>query len=158
MSFFLSSQGVRIKQEPASFAARLGAFALDMLIMISLFCFLAFINGCGVFDFMNEDLLFLMLIMLPYSYPLVSETMMDGQTLGKRVLKIRVVTLEGGGPKMSSLILRWLMLPFDIILAMGIGQLCIFFTKRQQRLGDIVAGTWVVRTQEYKKASIMIGW
>ena len=46
------------------------------------------------------------------------------------------------------------MLPFDIIFAMGIGELCIFFTKKQQRLGDLIAGTWVVKTEEFKRTAI----
>lgn len=151
MSFFLSSQGVRIKQDPASFAARLGAFVVDMFVMMAMYFVLVKLNESNLLAYLNEHFVGYMLWLMPLLYPLVCETSFSGQTLGKKILKIRVVTLDGGGPKITSLILRWLMLPFDIVMAMGIGELCIFFTKRQQRLGDIVAGTWVVRTMEYKK-------
>ena len=100
---------------------------------------------------MNSLLVVFLIFFVPYLYPLVFETMGSGQTLGKKVLHIRVVDLEGGGPKISAFILRWLILPLDVFGSAGIGPLCVFFTKHQQRLGDLVAGTWVVRTQEYEK-------
>lgn len=102
-------------------------------------------------EFLNETFRYVLLILIPYLYPLLYETMASGQTIGKKLLHIRVVSLDGGGPKMTSFILRWLLLPIDLFLSAGIGPLCIFFTKHQQRLGDLVAGTWVVRTQDYDK-------
>ena len=88
-------------------------------------------NMCSLemFFFLNTEFAYFMAFFIPYLYPLVYETVASGQTIGKKLLHIRVVTLDGGGPEMTS-----------------------FFTKHQQRLGDLVAGTWVVRTQEYRKA------
>ena len=151
MQYILSSQGIRIEQEPASFAARLLAFAIDFLLMVVAVILLYNMVDAGMFAFMNSELAYFLAFFLPYLYPLVYETMASGQTIGKKLLNIRVVTLDGGGPKMTSFILRWLMLPIDVFGSMGIGPLCVFFTKHQQRLGDLVSGTWVVRTREYEK-------
>ena len=151
MQYILSSQGIRIHQEPASFAARLGAFSIDFMLMGIAWSFLSVIYASGLFDGINEFMSIILVIVIPYSYPLISETVASGQTIGKRLLHIRVVDLEGGGPKISAFILRWLILPLDVFGSAGIGSLCVFFTKHQQRLGDLVAGTWVVRTQEYEK-------
>ena len=151
MQYIVSSQGIRIEQEPASFAARLFAFAIDFLLMVVAVILLYNMVDAGMFAFMNSELAYFMAFFLPYLYPLVYETMASGQTIGKKLLNIRVVTLDGGGPKMTSFILRWLMLPIDVFGSMGIGPLCVFFTKHQQRLGDLVSGTWVVRTKEYEK-------
>ncbi len=107
--------------------------------------------GAGLLSGMNNVMAIILVILIPYLYPLISETVASGQTLGKKLLHIRVVDLEGGGPKISAFILRWLILPIDVLGSAGIGPLCVFFTKHQQRLGDLVAGTWVVRTQEYEK-------
>ncbi len=107
--------------------------------------------GAGLLSGMNNVMAIILVILIPYLYPLISETVASGQTLGKKLLHIRVVDLEGGGPKISAFILRWLILPLDVFGSAGIGPLCVFFTKHQQRLGDLVAGTWVVRTQEYEK-------
>ncbi len=109
------------------------------------------IYSAGLFSGLNDTMAIILVILIPYLYPLVSETVASGQTLGKKLLHVRVVDLEGGGPKISAFILRWLILPLDVLGSAGIGPLCVFFTKHQQRLGDLVAGTWVVRTQEYEK-------
>lgn len=151
MSYFLSSQGIRIQQEPASFAARLAAFAIDFTLMALSWILLYYLLFSDSLNFLNDLFRIVVYLLIPYLYPLVYETMASGQTIGKKIMHIRVVTLDGGGPGMTSFILRWLLLPFDLFLSAGIGPLCIFFTRHQQRLGDLVAGTWVVRTQEYQK-------
>ena len=151
MSYFLSSQGIRIQQEPASFAARLAAFVIDFTLMAIGWLVFFYLFTSDFMEFLNETFRYVLLILIPYLYPLLYETMASGQTIGKKLLHIRVVSLDGGGPKMTSFILRWLLLPIDLFLSAGIGPLCIFFTKHQQRLGDLVAGTWVVRTQDYDK-------
>ena len=152
MQYILSSQGIRIHQEPASFAARLAAFSIDFILMGIAWSVLFATYGAGLLSGMNNVMAIILVILIPYLYPLISETVASGQTLGKKLLHIRVVDLEGGGPKISAFILRWLILPLDVFGSAGIGPLCVFFTKHQQRLGDLVAGTWVVRTQEYSKA------
>ncbi len=149
MPYILSSQDVRITQDSASIAARIGALAIDLLIIAGIYFAIVRIGLFEFFDELNLYYINYIMFMLPLLYPVVTETMMGGQTVGKRLLRLRVVTLEGGGPKLTAFIMRWMMLPFDLIFAMGIGQLCVFFTKRQQRLGDLVAGTWVVRTKTY---------
>ena len=151
MQYILSSQGIRIHQEPASFAARLAAFSIDFMLMDIAWFILSRIYSAGLFSGLNDTMAIILVILIPYLYPLVSETVASGQTLGKKLLHVRVVDLEGGGPKISAFILRWLILPLDVFGSAGIGPLCVFFTKHQQRLGDLVAGTWVVRTQEYEK-------
>ena len=151
MQYILSSQGIRIHQEPASFAARLAAFSIDFILMGIAWSVLFATYGAGLLSGMNNVMAIILVILIPYLYPLISETVASGQTLGKKLLHIRVVDLEGGGPKISAFILRWLILPLDVFGSAGIGSLCVFFTKHQQRLGDLVAGTWVVRTQEYEK-------
>ena len=151
MQYILSSQGIRIHQEPASFAARLAAFSIDFMLMGIAWSVLFVTYGAGLLSGMNNVMAIILVILIPYLYPLISETVASGQTLGKKLLHIRVVDLEGGGPKISAFILRWLILPLDVFGSAGIGPLCVFFTKHQQRLGDLVAGTWVVRTQEYEK-------
>lgn len=158
MAYILSSQNVRIEQSPASFAARFGASAIDMLIIFMAEILLAKLNVDAFFYHESYMLFGYILFFTPLLYPLIAETLMGGQTFGKRVLHIRVMTIEGGGPKLTSLILRWLMLPFDFLGAMGIGELCIFFTKRQQRLGDLIAGTWVVRTQTHETENINLSY
>lgn len=154
MAYILSSQDVRITQQSASIAARLGAFVIDGLIILAIYLVMVASDIFALLSVDSMEYLSFFIIFAPLLYPVICETTMSGQTVGKKVFHTRVVTLEGGGPKMTSFIMRWMMLPFDIIGAMGVGELCIFFTKRQQRLGDLVAGTWVVRTETYNTEHI----
>lgn len=157
MAYFITSQDVRITQTPASLVARGFAFVVDYIIIALMYFLIINVTpviskaiDLGDFGFYIS----FVVLFLPLTYPLIAEAFFNGQTVGKLIMKIRVVTLEGGGPKLTSLILRWITLPFDLVLAMGFGELCVFFTERQQRLGDLVAGTWVVRTQTYESNRI----
>lgn len=150
MSFILSSQDVRITQEPASIGARMLALLIDSLFFVVYYYVIILLEDAKVFIGMNTYS-YVLLFLVPWFYPLLSEIMANGQTLGKRLMHIRVADLEGGAPKVMSFVLRWFMLPFDLFAACGLGELCVLFTKRQQRLGDLAAGTWVVRTQTYAK-------
>jgi hypothetical protein len=78
-------------------------------------------------------------------YHLAFETLMNGQTPGKLILKIRVTHIDGSTPNFLSYFLRWVLLPIDLLPYGGVGALFIIFTKNHQRLGDLAAGTSVVK-------------
>lgn len=73
------------------------------------------------------------------------ETLWQGQTPGKRYAKIRVIRDDGQPVGLSQALLRSLLRPFDDISF--IGMLFIIFGKREKRLGDLAAGTLVVREE-----------
>jgi hypothetical protein len=80
-------------------------------------------------------------------YDLVCESFFNGQSLGKRMMKIRVISLDGTRPKFSQYLLRWLFRIVDFTLTSYIGgTLTIILTDNGQRIGDIVAGTAIIRT------------
>jgi uncharacterized RDD family membrane protein YckC len=116
-----------------------------------------------------------LLLMLPFFlYHFVCELLMNGQSVGKRIMGIRVVNTNGGRPSISQLIIRWLIRTSDytvllIILyapyammfgngffsAMGASVLLLFTdvvlvnsTKNGQRLGDILAHTLLISTNQ----------
>jgi uncharacterized RDD family membrane protein YckC len=69
-----------------------------------------------------------------------------GRTPGMRLLGLRIVTEWGGAPKLSAYALRYLLLAVDGF-AFGLpGLLVMAFSRRHQRLGDLVARTLVVRS------------
>src|SRR5690606_6486216 len=83
----------------------------------------------------------------PFFYHLLCEIFMNGQSIGKRQMKIRVVKLDGSSPGIGSYLLRWILRPIDISLfSGGIAILSIAITRHNQRLGDLAAGTTVVKT------------
>ena len=75
---------------------------------------------------------------------------MNGQTPGKLIMNIKVRNMQGGKPSISQHLLRWLfrMLETPYIFWNGIIPIiAILRSKYDQRIGDIVAGTIVVRTK-----------
>lgn len=79
------------------------------------------------------------------SYFVFFETLWQGQTPGKRYAKIRVIRDDGQPLGLSQALLRSLLRPFDDVLF--IGMVMIIFGKREKRLGDLAAGTLVVREE-----------
>ncbi len=68
-----------------------------------------------------------------------------GITPGMLVMGLRVQTLRGGQPKARAYLIRWVLLTVDGLLLGLVAVVSIVATKRQQRLGDLVARTLVVR-------------
>lgn len=110
-------------------------------------------------DFFSSVWLLIAVIGVPTAfYSLLCEYYMEGQTLGKMALKIKVVRLDGGRATFSGYLLRWLLSLVDISSTSGLGAIItILINGKGQRLGDIAAGTAVVRnyqTVTYKSIAI----
>lgn len=70
-----------------------------------------------------------------------------GQTLGKKLLKIKVVMANGQPCTLKGAILRNVGRIFDLILGYLLGIIVIVLTKKRQRIGDLIAQTVVVKFQ-----------
>jgi len=71
-----------------------------------------------------------------------------GATLGKRILGLKVVRLEGGGPiDWQASIVRNLLRLVDGFFFYLVGAIVVWTSAKKQRLGDKVAGTVIVRAQ-----------
>ncbi|MCR3751848.1 RDD family protein [Lentzea californiensis] len=68
-----------------------------------------------------------------------------GSTPAMRWLGLRITTLHGGEPSLRAYLVRWLLMAVDGLLLGLVGAVLIAVTPRNQRLGDMVAGTVVVR-------------
>ena len=78
---------------------------------------------------------------------------MDGKTIGKGLMHIRVVKLDGSKPGFSSYFIRWILRIIDVVLTSGgLAVLTILIRGNGQRIGDIAAGTTVI--SEKKKVSL----
>jgi len=81
-------------------------------------------------------------------YSLLMHSIFNGRTVGKMLLKMRVVRLDGTPVHWSNYLVRWMLRLVDIWIFLGsIGLLTILFTERRQRLGDAAAGTVVISTK-----------
>jgi uncharacterized RDD family membrane protein YckC len=78
---------------------------------------------------------------------MIMELLWRGQTVGKRLLGLRVMDESGLKLRPSQVILRNLLRPVDFLPGFyALGGMVSFFSARAQRLGDLAAGTIVVRT------------
>lgn len=95
------------------------------------------------------------LIFLPaMCYSLLMHSLFNGRTVGKMLLKIRVVRLDGSPVHWSNYLVRWMLRLVDIWIFVGsIGLLSILFSERKQRVGDAAAGTVVISTKNKVKVS-----
>ena len=83
---------------------------------------------------------------LSIGYGIFCELLFNGQTMGKKVLGIRVMDERGLRLRPSQVIVRNLLRAFDMLtLFYAVGGLFALFTARSQRLGDLAAGTVVIR-------------
>lgn len=74
------------------------------------------------------------------------EALWQGQTPGKRYVKIRVICDDGRPIRLQQSTLRALLRPVDDFLFLGV--FLIALTKREKRLGDLLAGTLVIQEEQ----------
>ena len=90
------------------------------------------------------------------SYFLIFETLFRGQTLGKRLTHLRVVTDGGSVPGWRQSLLRNLLRMVDSLpTGYLVGVVAMLISSRRQRLGDLVAGTIVIRERESLVSDVM---
>lgn len=147
---FITSQYVCVHQKAATVLQRFCAFLLDLVIMYLSILFVAMMVGLLAIGSGTVSLVLLLLFAIPIlMYPLLMEVFFHGQSLGKKLMGIKVVSLDGSTPAISSYILRWVLLLVDMTAFIGLTS--IVFTRNSQRLGDLAAGTTVVRLAREKQ-------
>ena len=118
---------IDLEFEIAEFHKRLLAYIIDYLLLIIFLFSMKYLLYAGFnINFeenMGLDILAISVPMLLYS--LLTELWMNGQTIGKKILGIRVISLEGGEPTLGQYILRWITKFFEWPFLFGY----IFFSK-----------------------------
>lgn len=155
-----TTQNVTIQYELADLKDRFFAWLIDVVIWVVGLTLLLFLFY-AVAPSTRVDTYFTYLVVAPVVlfYTLVSEILMNGQTLGKKALKIRVVKLNGRQPSLSDYLFRWAFRGLDIYFSLGaLGAVLVSSSQRAQRMGDLVSNTVVVRIVpqlNFKLADIM---
>ena len=144
-----TAHNVGIRFEVAGLGDRVVAALLDYAVLTAYV--LAVLIGLGAAD-VESIAVFLAALFPAGVYFLVCEVVLDGQSLGKKAVKIKVVRLDGGQPTLGAYLLRWLLRPIDVGLSSGlIGLITILVSGRGQRLGDLAAGTTVVKLRPRRR-------
>lgn len=142
-----TSQNIAIEQPIASVGERIVAAILDYA-FIGVYAILISIVFVGASQ--AHPVSFILFLPVIF-YFLVSELAMNGQSWGKRIMKIKVVKADGTQTGFISFFLRWVFRLIDIMLLFGgISVLTIILNGKGQRIGDIVANTTVIRLKDNK--------
>jgi hypothetical protein len=79
---------------------------------------------------------------------------MDGQSPGKKQMNIKVVRLDGTPASIGNFLMRWLLRIVEIQLAQGmVAIIAIAMNGKGQRLGDMAAGTTVVKVVKQQEVT-----
>ena len=139
-----TTQNVFIEHQLASLGDRMVAAIIDMAILIA-YLIVIF----NVLDEMNvnSQWINICIVVIPYiSYHLLFEIFMDGQTPGKWQMKIKVVRLDGTPATIGNFVMRWMIGIMEIHITQGtVAMLTVALNGKGQRLGDVAAGTTVVK-------------
>jgi uncharacterized RDD family membrane protein YckC len=157
-SGIVTPEAVVLEFETAGLPSRMLAAVVDSLIQgVVLFAILLAaigLNDAGL-DLGGAGVAFLYvtLFLLLFAYPAGFETLWRGRTPGKAALGLRVVTVEGAPIRFRHAAIRAILGLVDKYLLSAIpGVLALLVSGRNQRLGDLVAGTIVLRERSAAKA------
>lgn len=145
-----TTQNVFIHYPLASVGDRILAHLLDRIILVlfTIIVFAVFVR----YD-VDRPWIWIMVLGMPWLlYWVLFEIFMNGQSPGKRVLNIKVVRLDGTPPTIGDYLLRWIFGFVDLyILGGAIALVVVVAGGKGQRLGDMVAGTSVVKLIEQRE-------
>jgi uncharacterized RDD family membrane protein YckC len=147
------------------FHKRFFAWAMDLVILYAYFQLgsrlLNAVFGNSWSDAGWAEVLFSLPVLF---YHLACEVFLNGQSIGKKALNIKVITADGGQPSLSQYLIRWVFrlvdFPLWVLAAIGqtdlpwwcaiflfLGLGCVLISKNSQRVGDLVAGTILINTR-----------
>lgn len=143
VAHYPTPEGLLLSLMPAGLLPRLSAWFIDLLIrgmiIIVISAAAAFLETAGT------GIIAISYFLITWLYPVYFEVYRDGMTPGKKRQGIYVCHDDGTPISLSSSMTRNLLRVADFLpIGFGVGALTMMFTKRSQRIGDIVAGTLVV--------------
>ena len=148
-----TTQNVNINFTAAHIGNRIAAHIIDNLIKGAyalLFTYLVLElmgmeNYIANLDQWEAGTIYLIAYLPVIFYTLLFESLFEGQTPGKKLLKIKVIKIDGYQASFGDYLMRWLMRLVDILIGGGlIGVIAMANNKKRQRLGDMAAGTAVI--------------
>ena len=152
----ITGQYVQISQSPASLGERIVAQIIDSFLIICYLVGVSLLTTELDFFYRTKMLFFLIAIYLPaLFYHFLMELFNHGQSVGKMVMRIRVVKKDGTTPGIGDFFMRWLLQLVDLGFS-GVGALVILISKNSQRLGDLAAGTMVIQLNDYRKIQVSL--
>jgi len=145
-----TAQNIDIDYEIAGLGERIAARCIDLGIFLVIGIITLILMGVAQMAMSGNSALVILFIFLGIFafYDLVCEITMDGQSLGKKVLRIKVISIDGSQPSLGQYVFRWLFRIIDFGLGGGVVALvAVAVTINHQRLGDVLAKTTLIKTK-----------
>jgi uncharacterized RDD family membrane protein YckC len=146
-----TAQNIVIEHDIASVADRIASNLLDFLIL-SVYYFIIwalFLSSLAMGGLSYLAWILLFVSIPPMFYQLVCEVFMEGQSFGMKAVRTKVIRMDGNQPSIGNYLLRWLLRPIDVFLFYGgVALITILINGKGQRLGDIAAGTTVIKMKK----------
>ena len=148
-----TTQNVIINFSAASVGERIGGYFIDLLCKIAygfiiylIFFYLLSLNLIiEKLDQWSQMAIYMIFALPIIFYSLMIEYFFEGQTVGKKIFKTKVVKIDGYQASFGEYLIRWLFRIIDITFVFGIiGLITMVVNSKTQRLGDISAGTAVI--------------
>ena len=146
-----TAQNIDIEYEVAGLGERIAARCIDLAGFVILYFITVIV---GVIAAIGNSGMGLIIVLVVFGvtfafYDLVCELTMNGQTFGKKALKIKVISLDGSQPTFGQYLIRWLFRMIDFGLPFGWGVVALITvatSKNHQRVGDMLAKTTLIKT------------
>ncbi len=149
-----TAQNVGIAYELASLRERILAFLIDAIGILSFSAIFVMLFAMSLGEEFSEAfmaqyvLIKVVPIMIMIFYHFLSETLMQGQSIGKKMMGLKVSRVDGRSANLSDYLIRAVLLMVDVVLSGGvISILMIITSSNRQRLGDFAANTVVIRVE-----------
>lgn len=142
-----TTQNIELEYQLAGVGDRLVAYFIDLVIYAAYF--FAVLGILDLLDGAGSGMAIYVLLVLPvFCYQLLCEVFLNGQSLGKKAKDIKVISLDGNQPTLGQYLIRWIMRIVDDMIGSGVvAILTISLSAKAQRVGDMLAGTTVVKTK-----------
>jgi uncharacterized RDD family membrane protein YckC len=148
-SQIVTGEAVALDLQPAAFASRAVSGALDVgaqLVTLFVVIYLDSKLFASLDDAAGSAVALVSVLAVVLGYPLVMETLTRGRTLGKLAMGLRTVRDDGGPIRFRQALVRALLEIVEVWLLIGSPALIAsLMSARGKRLGDLLAGTYVVR-------------
>lgn len=144
-----TTQNIDLEFDLASVGERIVAWLIDLAIFIAYFILLDTIIGTSrMGSFIEKNPWIATLFVFPFVfYNLACDIVLNGQTVGKKVMKLKVISLSGEQATIGQYMIRWLFRMLDIYLFDAlVAFIAVAASEKHQRIGDMVAGTVVIKT------------
>lgn len=146
----VTPEAVILQFDTAGVGSRIAAqaidFAIKILLLVVFYLIYLTLDSVGGVAYLGVTLAIFGTFIVTFGYPVAFETLWNGRTPGKAAFGLRVVTTDGAPIRFRHAAIRGALGVLEIPTNSGaIAFLSCLLTTRNQRLGDLVAGTLVLR-------------